>query len=54
VIPSLVDKKRFPTPKTLFKIDDLGGWSKVNTDFFDPTNGSVAKIEQDLGVSTSK
>jgi sulfate/thiosulfate transport system substrate-binding protein len=54
VVPSLVDKKQFPTPKTLFTIDDLGGWSKVNTDFFDPTNGSVAKIEQDLGVSTAK
>jgi sulfate transport system substrate-binding protein len=48
------DAKRFPTPKQLFTIDDLGGWSKVNTQFFDPTNGSVAKIEQDLGVSTAK
>jgi sulfate transport system substrate-binding protein len=51
---SLVDAKQFPTPKTLFKIDDLGGWSKVNSDFFDPATGSVAKIEQDLGVSTAK
>src|SRR4051794_30420719 len=51
---SLVDTKTFPTPKTLFKIDDLGGWSKVNDDFFDPEKGSVAKIEQDLGVSTAK
>jgi sulfate transport system substrate-binding protein len=51
---SLVDAKQFPAPKTLFKIDDLGGWSKVNTDFFDPASGSVAKIEQDLGVSTAK
>src|SRR4051795_859863 len=51
---SLVDKQQFPTPKTLFKIDDLGGWDKVNTEFFDPTNGSGAKIEQDLGVSTAK
>ena len=50
----LVDPAQFPTPKTLFTIDDLGGWSKVNTDFFDPTAGSVAKIEQDLGVSTAK
>jgi len=48
------DAKQFPTPKQLFTIDDLGGWSKVNTEFFDPTNGSVAKIEQDLGVSTAK
>ena len=50
----LADPKRYPTPKDLFKIDDLGGWSRVNDEFFDPDNGSVAKIEQDLGVSTAK
>jgi sulfate/thiosulfate-binding protein len=50
----VLDKKQFPTPKTLFKIDDLGGWTKVNDQFFDPSTGSVAKIEQDLGVSTAK
>jgi sulfate/thiosulfate transport system substrate-binding protein len=45
---------RFPAPKQLFTIDDLGGWSKLNDEFFDPTTGSVAKIEQDAGVSTAK
>jgi len=50
----VLDTKQFPTPKQLFTIDDLGGWTKVNDQFFDPTNGSVAKIEQDLGVSTAK
>ena len=54
VLPELVDKSKYPTPKDLFKIDKFGGWDKVNTDFFDPDNGSVAKIEQDLGVSTAK
>jgi sulfate/thiosulfate-binding protein len=54
VVQSLVDAKQFPAPKTLFKIDDLGGWSQVNDDFFDPAGGSVAKIEQSLGVSTAK
>jgi sulfate/thiosulfate-binding protein len=44
----------FPTPSGLKTIDDLGGWSKVNTDLFDPDKGSVAKIEQDAGVSTAK
>jgi sulfate/thiosulfate-binding protein len=53
VKPALVDKKRFPTPPGLFKIDKFGGWSSVNTKFFDP-NGVVGKIEQGLGVSTSK
>jgi sulfate/thiosulfate-binding protein len=46
--------KRFPQPKQLFTIDDLGGWSKVNDQFFDPDTGSVAKIENDAGVSTDK
>jgi sulfate transport system substrate-binding protein len=56
VVPSVAKRfaSQFPAPKTLFTIDDLGGWDKVMTDFFDPTNGSVAKIEQDAGVSTAK
>ena len=54
VIPSLVDKSKFPTPPQLFTIDDLGGWSDVTKKFFDPDNGIVAKIEQGLGVSTAK
>ena len=45
---------RFPQPKTLYTIEDLGGWSKVNEQFFDVESGSVAKIEQDAGVSTAK
>ena len=43
--------KQFPPRPQLFKIGFLGGWDKVNTQFFDPTNGIVAKIEQSLGVS---
>ncbi len=43
---------RFPTPPKLFTIDELGGWSKVNDRFFDPDKGSVAKIEDEAGVST--
>jgi len=53
VNPKLVDPKQFPTPKDLFKISQFGGWSKVNDDFFDDETGSVAKIEEELGVSTS-
>src|SRR3954462_3630724 len=34
----------FPDPKKLWTIDDLGGWSKVNDELFDPDKGSVAKI----------
>jgi sulfate transport system substrate-binding protein len=50
---ALVDPKQFPTPKDLFTIDQFGGWGKVNDEFFDDTTGRVAKIEKELGVSTS-
>jgi sulfate transport system substrate-binding protein len=53
VNPKLVDPQQFPTPKDLFKISQFGGWSKVNDEFFDDETGSVAKIETELGVSTS-
>lgn len=53
VNPKLLDPKRFPTPKQLFKIGKFGGWGKVNGEFFDEETGSVAKIENELGVSTS-
>jgi sulfate/thiosulfate transport system substrate-binding protein len=43
---------QFPPRPQLFKIGYVGGWNKVNTQFFDPTNGIVAKIEQSLGVTT--
>jgi sulfate/thiosulfate-binding protein len=54
VIPRLVDKTKYPTPPNLFEITKFGGWNKVNDEFFDPDKGIVAKIEQDLGVSTEK
>ncbi|MEY2534836.1 MAG: sulfate/thiosulfate transport system substrate-binding protein [bacterium] len=34
----------FPAPRTLHTIAGLGGWKKVDADFFDPDTGSVAKI----------
>jgi sulfate transport system substrate-binding protein len=54
VVKSVFDKNKdkFPTPSGLFTIDDLGGWDKVNTEFFDPTNSIVQGIEKDLGVAT--
>ena len=44
--------KQFPARPQLFKIGYVGGWDKVNKQFFDPTTGIVTKIEQSLGVST--
>jgi sulfate/thiosulfate transport system substrate-binding protein len=48
------NKDKFPEPGSLKTIDDYGGWSKVNDELFDPEQGSVAKIEEDAGVSTAK
>ena len=46
------NRRKFPTPAKLRTIRDLGGWSKVNEELFDPDNGSIAKIEAEAGVST--
>jgi sulfate/thiosulfate-binding protein len=43
---------KFPTPPGLFTIADLGGWGKINTEFFDPEDSIVQGIESDLGVAT--
>jgi sulfate/thiosulfate transport system substrate-binding protein len=47
-------KSRFPDPPQVKTITELGGWSKVNKDLFDPEDGSIAKIEEDAGVSTAR
>jgi sulfate/thiosulfate transport system substrate-binding protein len=44
---------KFPTPPQLFTIGYLGGWTKVTKEFFDPTSGSITKIEQAAGVPTA-
>lgn len=46
------NQDQFPEPPGLFTIDDLGGWTEVNK-MFDIEGGSVAKIEEDAGVSTA-
>ncbi len=53
VLTSVAAKFHFPQPKTLFTVDQLGGWTALNTTFFDPQTGIVAKVEQSLGVSTA-
>jgi sulfate transport system substrate-binding protein len=40
----------FPEPPGLFTIADFGGWAKAAPEFFDPEEGKVADIEQELGV----
>lgn len=41
----------YPTPAGMFTIADLGGWPKVNKEFFDPKTGIMAEIERSIGVS---
>ena len=53
VLPKVAAQFHFPQPKVLFTIDQLGGWTSVNTKFFDPQTGIVAHVEQSLGVSTA-
>jgi sulfate/thiosulfate-binding protein len=55
VLPSIAKKyaSKFPTPPQLFTISFLGGWTKAKSEFFDPTTGSITKIEQAAGVPTA-
>jgi sulfate transport system substrate-binding protein len=48
------NKDRFPDPAKVATIAELGGWTKLNDELFDPQKGSIAKIEEDAGVSTAK
>ena len=54
VISGVPGASRYPAPPGLFTIETLGGWKKVSKEFFDPEEGFVTKLEQSLGVSTSK
>jgi sulfate transport system substrate-binding protein len=48
------NKKKFPARPGLFTIDQLGlgGWDKVQKDFFDPDKGIMATIERQVGGVT--
>jgi sulfate/thiosulfate-binding protein len=54
VIEGVPGASQFPTPTGLFTIESVGGWKTVTKQFFEPETGVVTKIEQSLGVSTSK
>jgi sulfate/thiosulfate transport system substrate-binding protein len=50
ILDDLVDEQRYPTPKTLFTIGDLGGWDEVQETFFDREDGIMAGIQRELGA----
>jgi sulfate/thiosulfate-binding protein len=54
VVKSVFDQNadEFPIPSGLFTIADFGGWDKVADEFFGDPDGSVIKIEQELGNPT--
>jgi sulfate/thiosulfate transport system substrate-binding protein len=54
VVKSVFDQNvdEFPVPSGLFTIADFGGWDKVADEFFGDPDGSVIKIEQELGNPT--
>lgn len=49
VLASAASVFDFPTVKHLSRITDIGGWSVVNSKFFDPQSGVMAKIESSIG-----
>jgi sulfate transport system substrate-binding protein len=53
VVKSVAKSYKFYKPAKLFTIDSkqigLNGWTKVNSRFFNPQKGIVAKIEKSLG-----
>jgi sulfate/thiosulfate-binding protein len=53
VVEGVAGAGDFPTPPALFGIDKLGGWDKVNDEFFDPQEGTIAEIFQSQGKSTA-
>ena len=56
VVKSVLEKnrKKFPARPGQFTIDQLGlgGWDKVQTRFFDPDKGVMARIERQVGGVT--
>ena len=54
VVSGAVASDKFPTPSGLFTIKDLGGWTSVSKEFFDPQKSIMADVERQLGVTTKK
>jgi sulfate transport system substrate-binding protein len=52
VVKSVARKFKYPARPGLFTIEYLGGWDKVEKQFFDPRTGVMAKIEQQVGGSS--
>ena len=52
VVASVAREFKFPARPDLFTIRTLGGWAKVQPQFFDARKGIMAQIERKVGGST--
>jgi sulfate/thiosulfate transport system substrate-binding protein len=52
ILKSVAKEFKFPARPDLFTIRSLGGWKKVQPQFFDPNSGIVAGIERRVGGVT--
>jgi sulfate/thiosulfate transport system substrate-binding protein len=53
VVDGVAGAEDFPAPPALFEIDKFGGWHRVNDEFFDPEQGTIAEIFESQGKSTA-
>jgi sulfate/thiosulfate-binding protein len=51
VVKSVAKQFKFPARPQLFSIKYVGGWAKVQKQFFDPDKGIMAEIERKVGGS---
>ena len=52
VSKAVLDTFDYPTPSSLFTIDDLGGWESVQSEFFDRETGYMAEVQKEVGQPT--
>jgi ABC-type sulfate transport system substrate-binding protein len=52
ILKSVAKEFKFPARPDLFTIRSLGGWKKVQPQFFDPNSGIMAGIERRVGGVT--
>ncbi|CAA9456983.1 MAG: Sulfate and thiosulfate binding protein CysP [uncultured Rubrobacteraceae bacterium] len=52
VVEEVLGEFDYPTPPSLFTIEDLGGWQEVTTRFFNADSGVMADINREVGAPT--
>jgi sulfate transport system substrate-binding protein len=52
VAKTVLETFDYPTPASLFTIQDVGGWESVQSEFFDRDTGFMAEVQRGLGEPT--